>query len=95
MKRGLGVCYYPEQWDESLWASDAARMAELGLTWLRSSASQHLFGWRVAVALDPILTQTLRGTGAGDATLVFNDTPPAMTFRGKTRNGADKDWSRA
>jgi beta-galactosidase len=35
MKRGLGVCYYPEQWDESLWASDAARMAELGLTWVR------------------------------------------------------------
>ncbi len=35
MKRGLGVCYYPEQWDESLWASDAARMAEIGLTWVR------------------------------------------------------------
>lgn len=35
MKRGLGVCYYPEQWDETLWASDAARMAEIGLTWVR------------------------------------------------------------
>ena len=35
MKRGLGVCYYPEQWDESLWADDAARMAEIGLTWVR------------------------------------------------------------
>lgn len=35
MKRGLGVCYYPEQWDESLWANDAARMAEIGLTWVR------------------------------------------------------------
>lgn len=35
MKRGLGVCYYPEQWDESLWAEDAARMADLGLTWVR------------------------------------------------------------
>ena len=35
MKRGLGVCYYPEQWDDSLWASDAARMAEIGLTWVR------------------------------------------------------------
>ena len=35
MKRGLGVCYYPEQWDESVWASDAARMAEIGLTWVR------------------------------------------------------------
>ncbi len=31
----LGVCYYPEQWDESLWAEDAARMRALGLTWVR------------------------------------------------------------
>ncbi len=35
MKRTLGVCYYPEQWDEAQWASDAARMADLGLTWVR------------------------------------------------------------
>ena len=35
MKRSLGVCYYPEHWDEPQWATDAARMAELGLTWVR------------------------------------------------------------
>jgi beta-galactosidase len=35
MRRGLGVCYYPEQWDEAVWAQDAARMAALGLTWVR------------------------------------------------------------
>ncbi|MGL6210779.1 MAG: beta-galactosidase [Paracoccaceae bacterium] len=35
MKRTLGVCYYPEQWDESVWATDAARMVGLGLTWVR------------------------------------------------------------
>lgn len=35
MKRGLGVCYYPEQWDEAVWDSDATRMAALGLTWVR------------------------------------------------------------
>lgn len=35
MKRTLGVCYYPEQWDEAVWATDAARMAALGLTWVR------------------------------------------------------------
>ena len=35
MKRTLGVCYYPEHWAESQWAIDAARMAELGLTWVR------------------------------------------------------------
>lgn len=35
MKRALGVCYYPEHWDEAQWAEDAARMAALGLTWVR------------------------------------------------------------
>jgi beta-galactosidase len=35
MKRALGVCYYPEQWPEAQWAEDAARMAALGLTWVR------------------------------------------------------------
>lgn len=31
----LGVCYYPEQWDEGVWAQDAQRMVELGLKWVR------------------------------------------------------------
>jgi beta-galactosidase len=35
MKRTLGVCYYPEHWDEAIWAEDAARMAETGITWVR------------------------------------------------------------
>ena len=35
MKRTLGVCYYPEHWNEAQWAEDAARMARLGLTWVR------------------------------------------------------------
>ncbi|MBA4324008.1 MAG: hypothetical protein C0426_02815, partial [Rhodobacter sp.] len=35
MKRTLGVCYYPEHWSEAQWAEDAARMARLGLTWVR------------------------------------------------------------
>jgi beta-galactosidase len=35
VKRALGVCYYPEHWPESQWAEDAARMADLGLTWVR------------------------------------------------------------
>ncbi|MEH7830163.1 beta-galactosidase [Gemmobacter denitrificans] len=35
MKRTLGVCYYPEHWPEAQWAEDAARMADLGLTWVR------------------------------------------------------------
>jgi beta-galactosidase len=31
----LGVCYYPEQWPEELWAEDARRMAEIGITRVR------------------------------------------------------------
>ena len=27
----LGVCYYPEHWNESVWADDARRMRELGI----------------------------------------------------------------
>ena len=35
MKRTLGVCYYPEQWPEELWAEDAARIAQTGIRRVR------------------------------------------------------------
>jgi beta-galactosidase len=35
MKRTLGCCYYPEHWPREIWAKDAARMATVGLTWVR------------------------------------------------------------
>ncbi len=35
MKRALGVCYYPEHWPQEIWARDAARMVDAGLTWVR------------------------------------------------------------
>lgn len=31
----LGVCYYPEHWPEDWWERDAARMAEVGIQWVR------------------------------------------------------------
>jgi beta-galactosidase len=31
----LGVCYYPEQWPEEMWADDARKMVSLGLSWVR------------------------------------------------------------
>lgn len=31
----LGVCYYPEQWPESWWSTDARRMKELGISYVR------------------------------------------------------------
>lgn len=34
-KFDLGVCYYPEQWPESLWADDFKRMREIGFTIVR------------------------------------------------------------
>ncbi|MDH3264529.1 MAG: beta-galactosidase [Paracoccaceae bacterium] len=34
-QRALGVCYYPEHWPEEWWATDAARMRDAGLTWVR------------------------------------------------------------
>ena len=35
MNRALGVCYYPEHWPETMWKSDAARMIDAGITWVR------------------------------------------------------------
>ncbi|MEM8787361.1 MAG: beta-galactosidase [Pseudomonadota bacterium] len=35
MNRTLGVCYYPEHWPEDIWAEDAARMVDTGLSWVR------------------------------------------------------------
>ncbi|KKB78056.1 beta-galactosidase [Devosia soli] len=31
----LGVCYYPEHWPEEWWEKDAARMAEVGIKYVR------------------------------------------------------------
>eukprot|EP01117_Protostelium_nocturnum_P013662 TRINITY_DN5114_c0_g1_i1.p1 TRINITY_DN5114_c0_g1~~TRINITY_DN5114_c0_g1_i1.p1 ORF type:complete len:635 (-),score=199.24 TRINITY_DN5114_c0_g1_i1:154-2058(-) len=31
----LGVCYYPEQWEEPKWKEDAIRMSELGIKYVR------------------------------------------------------------
>lgn len=35
VKRTLGVCYYPEHWDPSMWEPDVKRMLEAGLDTLR------------------------------------------------------------
>ena len=31
----IGVCYYPEQWDESLWREDLQRMKAAGIGTVR------------------------------------------------------------
>lgn len=53
MTAALGVCYYPEHWDETMWADDAARMVETGITyvrigefaWSRIEAQEGVFTW--------------------------------------------------
>ncbi|MEP5154413.1 beta-galactosidase, partial [Planktotalea sp.] len=35
MKRALGVCYYPEHWNEERWTIDAKQMIDAGLKWVR------------------------------------------------------------
>ncbi len=42
-KISLGVCYYPEQWDESLWESDLSRMLDMGIYTVRVAE----FAWNV------------------------------------------------
>ena len=80
MKRTLGVCYYPEQWPETQWASDAARMADLGLSWVRigefawsrmePQAGTYSFDW-----LDRAI-QTLGGAGLQVVLGTPTATPP-------------------
>ncbi|MCI5044699.1 MAG: beta-galactosidase [Aquisalinus sp.] len=49
----LGVCYYPEHWPESMWADDAKRMADIGISrvrigefaWSRIEPSRDDFNW--------------------------------------------------
>lgn len=51
----LGVCYYPEHWDETRWETDARRMFELGIRFVRigefawsriePARGQFQFGW--------------------------------------------------
>ncbi|MEM8750697.1 MAG: beta-galactosidase [Pseudomonadota bacterium] len=45
----LGVCYYPEHWPREMWADDAARMVETGITHVRIAE----FAWsRIETARD-------------------------------------------
>ena len=76
----LGVCYYPEHWPEAMWARDAARMAEIGLSqvrigefaWSRIEPSPGAFHWDW---LDRAI-ETLGAAGLGVALGTPTATPP-------------------
>ena len=81
MKRTLGVCYYPEHWPEAQWEEDAARMAALGLTWVRIGE----FAWK---RMEPVegaydfdwLDRAIEALGAAGLKVVLGTptaTPPA------------------
>ncbi|MCL2812433.1 MAG: beta-galactosidase [Clostridia bacterium] len=48
----LGVCYYPEHWDESLWENDLERMQEHGIEVVRVFE----FAWNLAEPTDGVFT---------------------------------------
>lgn len=76
----LGVCYYPEHWDESLWAEDARRMREAGITrvrvgefaWSRIEPEPGRFDWGW---LDRAI-ETLAAEGHGIILCTPTATPP-------------------
>ncbi|WP_299141319.1 beta-galactosidase [uncultured Tateyamaria sp.] len=81
MKRTLGVCYYPEHWPEAQWAEDAARMADLGLTWVRIGE----FAWKRMESVEGTydwgwLDRAIETLGAAGLKVVLGTptaTPPA------------------
>lgn len=80
-QRFLGVCYYPEQWPESIWPHDCARMKALGIAvvrigefaWSRIEPlpGQYDWGWldRIMALLHDAGLQVVLGTPTA--------TPPA------------------
>lgn len=76
----LGVCYYPEHWPEAMWAADAHRMAEIGISvvrigefaWsrLEPEPGRFDFAW-----LDRAIA-TLQGAGLGVVLGTPTATPP-------------------
>ncbi|MEM6616684.1 MAG: beta-galactosidase [Pseudomonadota bacterium] len=80
MKRKLGVCYYPEHWPEALWADDARKMVDLGISivrigefaWSRLEPSPGIFQFEW---LDRAV-ETLSGAGLSIVLGTPSATPP-------------------
>ncbi len=76
----LGCCYYPEHWPESIWADDARRMVEMGLSrvrigefaWSRIEPEPGRYDW---AWLDRAI-ETLHSAGLGIILGTPTATPP-------------------
>jgi beta-galactosidase len=100
VKRTLGICYYPEHWPEDWWATDAARMKALGLTWVRigefawsrmePAAGEYDWGWldRAIAVLGAAGLQVVLGTPTATPPRWMVDKHPDMLgvdAQGRTR----------
>ena len=86
----LGVCYYPEHWDEALWAEDARRMVEAGLSrvrigefaWSRIEPEPGRFDWgwldRAIAVLDEAGLGVILGTPTATPPKWLVDSMPDM-----------------
>ena len=86
----LGVCYYPEHWPEDLWAEDARRMVEAGMSrvrigefaWSRIEPDPGRFDWgwldRAIAVLDQAGLGIILGTPTATPPKWLVDTLPDM-----------------
>lgn len=77
----IGTCYYPEHWDESLWAEDLRRMKEAGISCIRIGE----FAWNMVEPAEGVFTfdffdRFLTTAQEADMHVIFGTptaTPPA------------------
>ena len=89
----LGCCYYPEHWPEEMWAEDARRMVDMGLSqvrigefsWSRIEPKAGHFQWEW---LDRAI-ETLSGAGAPDNIGDANSNPAQVAGGFDARYGCD------
>jgi beta-galactosidase len=86
----LGTCYYPEHWPETIWADDARRMAEAGLSqvrigefaWSRIESEPGRFDWgwldRAIDTLHAAGLEVILGTPTATPPKWLVDTMPDM-----------------
>ena len=77
-KLTVGVCYYPEHWDEALWESDLSRMLANGITVVRVAE----FAWSLFEKTEGVFTFEIDGVGKivkkGDSVLLPCGVPHAV-----------------
>jgi len=98
-KLGMGVCYYPEHWDKSLWRADLLRMKEAGITTIRIAE----FAWSKCEPEEGVFTfdfwdEFLQLTVETDMKVIFGTptaTPPRwLTYKYPECLNADKHGNR-